>query len=192
MKFSFTLCTLHYYSHTPYAHVIGVNLSLVWLFSETPDTWNGRLMTVSGISDWENDLLAILYITSAFYLCGTWWNELTSRTRVRFFSPAKIEWNGIQLLLSQRRVFLSFSFFLMRIWVLCKLCHNEISCTFHHVALCWRIKQMVNWFSGNCSKIKKTGNHCFSVTLLDKITQTKHYLKCYYKSAVYYFISISF
>lgn len=67
----------------------------------------------------------------------------------------------------------------------------EISCTFHHVALCWRIKQMVNWFSGNCSKIKKTGNHCFSVTLLDKITQTKHYLKCYFKSAVYYFISIS-
>ena len=109
-----------------------------------------------------------------------------------FFSPAKIEWNGIQLLLSQRRVLLSFSFFLMRIWVLCKLCHNEISCTSHHVALCWRMKQMVNWYSGNCSKIKKTGNHCFSVTLLDKITQTKHYLKCYYKSAVYYFISISF
>ena len=102
------------------------------------------------------------------------------------------KFNGTGYSCSFRKEEFSFSFFLMRIWVLCKLCHNEISCTFHHVALCWRMKQMVNWYSGNCSKIKKTGNHCFSVTLLDKITQTKHYLKCYFKSAVYYFISISF
>lgn len=96
---------------------------------------------------------------SLHYKCFLFMRDTMKLTYITYassiFSPAKIEWNGIQLLLSQRRVFLSFSFFLMRIWVLCKLCHNELSCTFHHVALCWRIKQMVNWFSGNCSKIKK-------------------------------------
>ena len=174
--------------HSPLTcHVIGVNLSLVWLFSATPDVWNGRQMTVSGISDWENDLLAILYFTSAFYLCGTRWNYLTSRTRVRFFPCKNLMERDTAAPFAKK----SFPFlFLFSNENLGSM--YEISCTFHHVALCWRIKQMVNWFSGNCSKIKKTGNHCFSVTLLDKITQTKHYLKCYYKSAVYYFISISF
>lgn len=157
------------------------------------DPW--RVERTSNDGEWHFRLGKRSPCYSLHYKCFLFMRDTMKLTYITYassiFSPAKIEWNGIQLLLSQRRVFLSFSFFLMRIWVLCKLCHNEISCTFHHVALCWRIKQMVNWFSGNCSKIKKTGNHCFSVTLLDKITQTKHYLKCYYKSAVYYFISIS-
>ena len=157
------------------------------------DPW--RVERTSNDGEWHFRLGKRSPCYSLHYKCFLFMRDTMKLTYITYassiFSPAKIEWNGIQLLLSQRRVFLSFSFFLMRIWVLCKLCHNEISCTFHHVALCWRIKQMVNWFSGNCSKIKKTGNHCFSVTLLDKITQTKHYLKCYFKSAVYYFISIS-